>query len=167
MVQHRHDRGGTFDVTGDAAIYRIHREIWVPRPLPAVFDFFSRVENLERITPPWMRFRILTPLPVEMKKGATLAYALRVRGIPLQWLTKIECWNPPFEFVDVQAKGPYRFWRHTHRFSEVDGGVSISDLVEYALPFGLLGQLVNRFQVAGDLSKIFDYRTERVRALLG
>lgn len=148
-------------------IYQIHRELWVPRTLPEVFEFFSRVENLEKITPPWMRFRILTPLPVEMKQGATIAYALRVRGIPLQWLTEIERWNPPVEFIDVQAKGPYRFWRHTHRFSEGDGGVSISDVVEYALPFGLLGHLINRFQVARDLSRIFDYRTERVRALLG
>jgi ligand-binding SRPBCC domain-containing protein len=148
-------------------IHKLNRELWVPRPLPVVFDFFSRVENLERITPPWMRFRILTPLPVEMKKGATIAYELRVRGIPLQWLTEIERWDPPFEFVDIQSKGPYRFWRHTHRFSEVDDGVSISDVVEYALPFGLLGQLVNRLQVARDLSRIFDYRTERIRALLG
>ena len=87
-------------------IYQIHRELWVPRTLPEVFEFFSRVENREKITPPWMRFRILTPLPVEMKQGATIAYALRVRGIPLQWLTEIERWNPPVEFIDVQEKGP-------------------------------------------------------------
>ncbi len=141
-------------------------ELWVPNPLSEVFEFFSRAENLERITPPWMQFRILTPLPVTMKQGATIAYALRVRGIPMRWLTEIERWNPPFEFVDVQAKGPYKLWRHTHRFSEVRGGTLIEDVVEYALPFGWIGRLVHRLQVRRDLAQIFDYRTQRVQALL-
>ena len=147
-------------------VYTLHRELWVPQPLPAVFDFFSRAENLEQITPPWMRFRILTPPPIQMKQGATIAYALRVRGIPLRWLTEIERWNPPFDFPDVQAKGPYKIWRHTHRFSEVTGGTSIEDTVQYALPFGLLGRLAHRLQVARDLSQICDYRSQRVQALL-
>jgi len=146
--------------------YSLYREVWVPRALPAVFDFFSRAENLERITPPWMRFRVLTPPPIVMQEGATIAYALRVRGLPLHWLTQIERWKPPYEFVDVQAKGPYKRWRHTHRFSQVDGGTSIVDIVQYALPFGLLGRLAHRLQVARDLSEIFDYRAQRVQALL-
>jgi ligand-binding SRPBCC domain-containing protein len=112
-----------------------------------------------------MRFRILTPAPIEMKQGAAISYSLRVRGIPLRWLTEIENWNPPFEFTDVQAKGPYKFWRHTHRFSETDGGTSIVDMVAYALPFGPLGRLVHRLQVARDLSQVFDYRARRVQAL--
>ena len=132
-------------------MHTLHREVRVPRPLPAVFDFFSRAENLERLTPPWMHFRILTPLPIAMKPGATIAYSLRVRGIPLRWLTEIELWNPPSEFVDVQAKGPYKLWRHTHRFSEVDGGTLVVDHVEYELPFGILGRLVQKLQVARDL----------------
>ncbi|HEX8984528.1 MAG TPA: SRPBCC family protein [Bryobacteraceae bacterium] len=147
-------------------IYSLHRELWVPRPLAEVFDFFSRAENLERITPPWMRFRILTPPPITMKEGAAIAYALRVRGVPVHWLTEIERWNPPFEFVDVQTKGPYKLWRHTHRFAELEGGTSIVDTVQYALPFGLLGQLVHRLKVARDLSEIFDYRAQRVGTLL-
>jgi len=144
----------------------LRRELWVPNPISEVFDFFSRAENLERITPPWMQFKILTPLPITMKPGATIAYALRVHGIPMRWLTEIERWNPPFEFVDVQAKGPYKLWRHTHRFSEVRGGTLIEDVVEYALPFGWIGRLVHRLQVSRDLAKIFDYRTQRVQALL-
>jgi len=146
--------------------YTLHRELWVPRPCPAVFEFFSRPENLERITPPWMRFRILTPPPIAMREGAAIAYALRVHGIPLRWLTEIERWNPPHEFIDVQAKGPYRLWRHTHRFSEVEGGTCIVDRVEYALPFGPLGRLVHRLQVARDLGRIFDYRAQCVQSLL-
>jgi ligand-binding SRPBCC domain-containing protein len=144
----------------------LHRELSVPHPLSTVFDFFSRAENLERITPPWMQFRILTRPPIVMKPGATIAYALRVRGIPFRWLTEIEQWNPPHEFIDVQAKGPYRFWRHTHRFSEVEGGTSIVDIVHYALPLGPLGRLVHRLQVARDLARIFDYRSQRVQELL-
>ena len=147
-------------------VYELHRELWVPRPLPEVFEFFARAENLERITPPWLRFRILTPLPIEMKQGATIEYSLRLRGIRLGWLTEIERWNPPVEFIDVQTKGPYRLWRHTHRFSEVDGGTSIVDTVHYALPFGPLGQLAHRLQVARDLSGIFDYRARRAQTLL-
>jgi ligand-binding SRPBCC domain-containing protein len=147
-------------------IYRLNRELWIPRPLPAVFEFFSRADNLERITPPWLLFRILTPGPIEMRKGVTIAYGLRMRGIPLRWLTEIESWNPPFEFVDVQAKGPYKLWRHTHRFSEVAGGTLITDEINYALPFGLLGRLVHHIQVARDLSQIFDYRAHQVRKLL-
>ena len=146
-------------------VYKLDRELRVSRPLPDVFEFFSRADNLERITPPWMRFRILTPGPIEMREGAMIAYALRVRGIPLRWLTRIELWNPPFEFVDIQTKGPYKLWRHTHRFSKVEGGTSIADTVEYALPLGVLGRLAHRLQVAQDLSRIFDYREQRVREL--
>jgi ligand-binding SRPBCC domain-containing protein len=146
-------------------VYTLQRELQVPLPLSVVFDFFSRAENLEKLTPPWMRFRILTAPPIQMKEGAAIAYALRVRGIPLRWISKIERWNPPFEFTDVQVKGPYKFWRHTHRFSEVEGGTSIVDIVHYALPFGPLGRLIHRLQVARDLAKIFDYRAQQVQAL--
>jgi ligand-binding SRPBCC domain-containing protein len=145
--------------------YKLQRELWIPYSLPKVFDFFSCAENLERITPPWMHFRILTPQPIRMQQGTTIAYALGVRGVPLRWLSEIERWNPPYEFVDVQAKGPYQLWRHRHRFLEVEGGTSIVDIVHYALPFGPLGRLVHRFQVGRDLELIFDYRARRVQSL--
>ena len=149
------------------SIYTIERQLFVPQPRSKVFEFFSRAENLEKITPPWMHFRILTPPPIEMKKGANIAYSLRVRGIPLRWLTVIEEWNPPHEFVDVQAKGPYKLWHHTHRFTEVEGGTAIADTVRYQLPFGPLGQLVHALQVKGDISQIFDYRASQVPAQIG
>lgn len=147
-------------------IYTLQRELWVPNCLSVVFDFFSRAENLERIAPPWMRFRIITPPPITMNQGATIAYALRVRGIPLCWLTEIERWNPPYEFIDTQISGPYKIWRHTHRFSEAEGGTRIVDIVEYALPLGLIGRLAHRLRVARDLALIFDYRAQHVQALL-
>ena len=147
--------------------YTLHRELEVSKPPGAVFDFFAKAENLEALTPPWLHFRILTPLPIEMKAGATIAYKLRVRGFPVSWLTEIVEWNPPFEFIDVQTEGPYKLWRHTHRFREVPGGTRIEDEVRYALPLGPLGTLAHRIQVAGDLAKIFNYRAEQIKILLG
>jgi ligand-binding SRPBCC domain-containing protein len=147
--------------------YTLQRESVVRRPLPQVFEFFSQAENLERLTPPWLSFSILTPSPIEMRPGAMIAYKLRLRGIPIRWLTEIERWNPPFEFVDVQVRGPYKLWRHTHSFHEVEGGTRIVDTVNYALPFGPFGRLAHWLKVAGDLSAIFTYRQKRVRELLG
>ncbi len=145
--------------------YKLERTQWVPYPRAAVFDFFSRAENLERLTPPWMHFRILTPTPIKMHPGATIAYSLRVRSIPLRWLTEIQSWNPPHEFVDLQRKGPYTLWRHTHSFAELGDGTFIRDVVEYTLPLGWVGRLVHRLQVQRDLAKIFDYRAGQVRAV--
>ncbi len=146
--------------------YTLERKLYVPHSLTKVFEFFSRAENLEKITPPWMHFRIRTPLPIEMKQGTNIAYSIRVRGIPLRWLTVIEEWNPPYEFVDVQKKGPYKLWHHTHRFAEIDGGTEIVDTVRYELPFGPLGRLVHKLQVSGDVTQIFEYRARRVPDLL-
>jgi ligand-binding SRPBCC domain-containing protein len=145
------------------SLYTLYRELWVPHPLPEVFDFFSRAENLELLTPPWLRFRMLTLPPIHMQQGGTIEYALRIHGIPVRWLTEIEHWNPPYEFIDVQLKGPYRTWRHTHRFTAVEGGTSIVDMVRYELPLGMLGRMAHRLQVARDLSRVFDYRAGRVR----
>jgi len=147
--------------------YTLHRETWVARPLAEVFDFFSRPQNLERLTPQWLQFRIRTPAPISIAPGAEIEYSIRVHGVPVHWKTVIESWHPPYEFVDVQAKGPYKLWRHTHRFAAKDGGTTVTDDVEYALPFGILGRIVNRLQVSRDLARIFDYRTEQVRELLG
>ena len=144
----------------------LRRETFIERPVEEVFAFFSRAENLQDLTPPWLKFRILTPSPIEMRRGATIAYQLRVHGIRLNWLTAIAIWNPPTEFVDIQVKGPYKLWRHTHRFDRVDGGTRMVDTVEYELPFGPVGRLAHTIQVARDLGRIFDYRADRIRLLL-
>jgi ligand-binding SRPBCC domain-containing protein len=147
--------------------YTVRRETLVSRPLPEVFEFFSKPQNLERLTPEWLSFRILTPLPVEMRVGTLINYQLRVRGIPVHWQSEITSWNPPVEFVDEQIRGPYQRWRHTHRFSSMDGGTRVEDIVEYALPFGPLGGIAHRLLVERDLTKIFDYRAQHVGRLLG
>lgn len=130
----------------------------IPRPRDEVFDFFSRAENLERLTPANLRFRILTPLPIEMREGALIDYRLRLNGIPLKWRTLISTWDPPNVFVDTQLKGPYRQWIHTHRFTELESGSTLmEDEVRYRLPFGPLGMIalpIVRRQVRG----IFEYR---------
>lgn len=145
--------------------HELHRETWIPRPLETVFDFFRRAENLEILTPPWLHFRVLTPLPIPMNPGALIAYKLRVRGFPVSWLTRIEDWNPPYSFVDRQLRGPYTLWHHTHTFTERDGGTAMVDHVRYTLPFGPLGRFVHWLQVKRDVEKIFDYREERIRKL--
>lgn len=145
--------------------YTLERETIVASPLEKVFAFFSKPENLEALTPPWLNFQIVTPQPIQIREGATIAYRLRMRGIPIRWLTGIEIWRPPHEFVDVQLKGPYKLWHHTHRFEKCEAGTRILDIVRYSLPFGPLGRLVHRLQVAQDIAKIFDYREKHVHEL--
>ena len=140
------------------AIYTLKREQFVPRPLEEVFEFFSDARNLEYITPPWLNFQILTPSPIEIVPGTLLDYRLRWHGLPIAWRTKIVGWNPPRSFVDVQLKGPYRLWHHTHSFAAVSGGTNMVDVVNYELPLGFLGSIAHRLGVRRDLERVFDYR---------
>lgn len=122
---------------------------------PSVFPFFADVTNLERITPPFLRFRVLTPTPVEIGEGTILDYRLRVHGVPVRWRTLIRSWEPPHRFVDEQIRGPYRRWIHEHRFEEVAGGTRMIDEIDYAAPGG---RLVERLFVDRDVERIFSYR---------
>jgi ligand-binding SRPBCC domain-containing protein len=102
-----------------------------------------------------------------MVSGAHIRYRLRWHGISLRWLTEIRAWSPPTEFVDVQARGPYRLWHHTHSFAPVDGGTLMCDVVRYALPYGVLGRLAHNWLVESELKAIFDYRAVKVSEILG
>ncbi|MDX1578982.1 MAG: SRPBCC family protein [Gemmatimonadota bacterium] len=135
----------------------------VPFPRDRVFSFFSDARNLERLTPPVLRFRVLTPEPIEMKAGTIIDYRLRLRGLPLRWRSEITVWEPPHRFADVQRRGPYRKWEHTHAFREVPGGTVIEDRVEYAVPGG---RLVDRLFVRPDVERIFAYRQDAIERLL-
>jgi ligand-binding SRPBCC domain-containing protein len=146
-------------------VQRLERELVVPRPITEVFDFFARAENLERITPPWLRFRVLTPGPIAMGSGTLIDYRLRLHGLPLRWRSRIEIWEAERRFVDQQVHGPYRHWRHLHEFAPVGQGTRVRDRVEYALPLGWLGQLGMPL-VRRDLARIFDYRGAAVARLL-
>jgi len=151
----------------NTTIYELRRETFIPSPLPAVFEFFSAARNLAAITPASLRFRLLTPEPISLDAGAELRYSLRVRGIPVRWKTTIETWNPRHEFSDIQSRGPYKLWHHTHRFREADGGTWMEDTVRYALPFGPLGRLAHWLYVRRDVESIFDYRAARIKELFG
>ncbi len=147
--------------------YTLSFEQQVSRPLPEIFNFFSRAENLEVLTPPWLNFKILDVKPQPVQQGTLINYSLRVHGIPLRWTSEIVEWEPPHRFVDLQLRGPYQVWRHEHRFAASDGGTLISDTINLSLPLGFLGQLAYKIKVHSDLQEIFTFRKEKVRALFG
>jgi ligand-binding SRPBCC domain-containing protein len=145
----------------------LHREQVLDVPRERAFEFFSRAENLEAITPPLLRFRITTPGPIEMGVGTLIRYRLRLHGIPVSWLTRIEEWDPPHGFVDRQVRGPYALWHHTHRFEEIDENRTLmTDVVRYGHRLGPLGSIAERLVVRRDLQRIFDYRRDSIPALL-
>ena len=147
-------------------VHVLRREQRLDHPVDEVFAFFADARNLEAITPPLLRFRVVTPAPIVMRRGTLIRYRLRVRGVPVSWLTRIEEWDPPHRFVDRQLKGPYALWHHTHTF-EADGAETIMrDTVRYRIGFGPLGTLVERLLVRRDVARIFDFRAQRVRELL-
>jgi hypothetical protein len=150
------------------AIHVLERRQRVELPLAEAFDFYGDAFNLEEITPPFLGFRVTTPAPIEMGAGTLIEYRLRLHGVPVRWRTRIETWEPPHRFVDVQLSGPYALWHHTHTF-EPDGpdAVWIGDRVRYAIPFGPLGELAHALFVRRDVENIFDYRREAVARRLG
>jgi ligand-binding SRPBCC domain-containing protein len=140
------------------AEYILEREQIIKRPRAEVFEFFAVAANLERITPPELNFHIITPSPIDVKKGALIDYQLKLRGIPLTWKTEITEWNPPCDFVDTALQSPYKQWIHLHTFEEGAKGETImKDMVRYRLPFEPLGDLAH-FYVKKELKYIFDYR---------
>jgi ligand-binding SRPBCC domain-containing protein len=144
----------------------LEREQLVPRPLDEVFAFFAEARNLERITPPWLRFEVLTPEPIAMTAGTQIDYRLRLRGIPLRWVSRIEEWEHERAFADRQLRGPYRLWHHRHEFVPCGSGTVVRDRVRYALPLGRFGALADAAFVRRDLERIFDYRRSAVKRLL-
>jgi ligand-binding SRPBCC domain-containing protein len=134
---------------------RLERKLVVPSRLKEVFPFFADPSNLEHLTPRFLRFQIVTPVPLEMCAGAIIDYRLRIRGILIKWQSEITAWEPPLRFVDEQRRGPYRTWIHEHLFRECGAETEIVDNVQYEV---LGGRLVNRLFVQRELEKIFDFR---------
>jgi ligand-binding SRPBCC domain-containing protein len=148
-------------------IYVLERKQIVPRPRSETFAFFSEAFNLERITPSFLRFRIVTPAPIKMEAGAVIEYRLALFGAPVYWRTVIESWDPEESFVDSQTKGPYALWRHTHLFEEKGPRQTLMrDLVEYSIPYGVLGRMAHGLFVGRWLKKIFDYRAAMIARLM-
>jgi hypothetical protein len=146
----------------------LHREQRLPGPPEQVFPFFADARNLEAITPPLLRFEVVTPGELDMAVGTLIQYRLRLRGVAVSWLTSIQAWDPPHRFVDTQVRGPYALWHHTHTFApDGDGGTLMTDTVRYAIGFGVLGDVAHRAFVKRDVERIFDFRREAILPLLG
>ena len=148
------------------AHHTLRRTQVVATPLEETFAFFADPHNLEAITPPWLRFRIVEA-PAHLERGALLRYRLRLFGVPIGWLTEIRAWDPPGEFTDVQMRGPFQLWEHRHRLTAIGNGTEITDEVRYRLFLGPLGELVRRVVVGRWLDSIFDYRARAVAEWFG
>jgi ligand-binding SRPBCC domain-containing protein len=143
--------------------YRLEREQWLPQPIDEVFFFFSRPENLQILTPPWLDFRTVESPPA-LVAGSLIHYRLGWHWIRIRWTTEICQWNPPHGFVDREIKGPYALWNHEHWFEAGDGGTTMRDRVTYGLPFGFLGRMAYPV-VRRNLEKIFDFRAQTMQRL--
>ncbi len=139
----------------------------LPLPRARVFPFFADAGNLDRLTPPELRLRILTPLPITMHEGALIEYRLSLFGVPFGWRTRVERWEPDTCFVDAQIRGPFGRWEHTHRFSETAAGTHMEDVVRWSMPLAPFGEIAAPL-VRRELDRIFAYRERALRhALLG
>lgn len=147
-------------------IHTLEKIQFVALPRERVFSFFRDPLNLARITPPSLGFHILTPPPVPMHAGSIIDYTIRLAGFPVRWTTAIAEYDPPRRFVDVQLRGPYSFWHHTHEFEDAGEGTQMTDRVAYALPFGFIGGWIHTLAVKKQLAAIFEFRTAAVKKLL-
>ena len=146
-------------------LYTLRRTQLLPGSPAEVFPFFERPENLSRIVPSWLRFRILTPSPVAMSVGTLIDYTIRWLAFSMRWRTLITTHRSPERFVDVQILGPYSYWHHSHRFSAVEGGTRMEDEVVYAVPGGFAGRILHGLLIRRQLEAIFDHRARAIEAV--
>lgn len=156
---------GALKVICDQVGHKIINEQWVPQPIDKVFDFFSNPKNLETLTPGFLYFKILKSSHPVIQEGTLLDYQLKLHGIPVKWQSKIIGWDPGKRFSDIQTKGPYTFWHHTHEFYEAHGGTVIRDNVVYKIPGWVPGDILAHAHIKKDLEKIFTFRREQIEKL--
>jgi ligand-binding SRPBCC domain-containing protein len=142
--------------------FTVETRLFLPRPLEIVFPFFADAANLETITPPWLRFKIVTPRPIAMGAGTLIEYRLQLHGVPLRWQSEITAWEPPHRFVHEQRRGPYQAWIHEHTFTESKRGCEVRDFVRYA---ALGGWVAERLFVGHNVRRIFEYRARRLQEI--
>jgi ligand-binding SRPBCC domain-containing protein len=149
------------------ALHRLDRCQLLGSPIEDVFAFYADAANLESLTPPFLRFRIVTPMPIEMRAGTRIEYALSLYGVAIRWRTRITHWEPGVRFVDEQEVGPYAHWRHTHDFEACGTATLMRDAVEYRERFGPLGRIAHVLFVRSTLERIFDFRRDAAQRLFG
>jgi len=146
-------------------IHHLYHQTRIAKPIDEVFTFFSDAHNLEKITPAQLNFRILTPGPIEMRKGTLIKYRLSLFMIPFSWLTEISEWDPPHRFADTQLKGPYKQWIHVHSFKSEGSETVMSDHVQYQLPNLPFSENVHRWFVRNQVEQIFTYREQVIQRI--
>lgn len=142
-----------------------HFTQWIPRPSDEVFEFFTKETNLQKLTPPWLHFTVLSKSTPQIESGTLINYQLKLFGVPVKWQTRIEEWEPGERFVDNQLSGPYSMWHHTHSFVDENGGTRMQDTIRYRLPFGRLGDLAAAWKVHRQVNGIFTYRRQVIEML--
>lgn len=147
--------------------YSLHAEQSVAAPIEKVFDFFTDVNNLARLTPSFVRFRILSAETKIIERGQHLEYEIRPLLLPLRWVSEITEFDPPFRFTDEQIKGPYRRWQHVHHFYPLSTGTLIVDDITYDVGFGVLGRIIHRLLIRRQLEAIFAYRRMQLERYFG
>jgi ligand-binding SRPBCC domain-containing protein len=155
-------RFAMLEITPRPGGYRLTSEVRLPAPRDEVFQFFADATQLERLTPPWLKFSVATRAPIQMREGTLIDYKLRVHGIPLRWQSRISCWEPPIRFADEQLRGPYREWNHTHTFVEDGTSTICRDEVDYDF---VGGPLIHALFVKRDLETIFAFRTKVLKEI--
>lgn len=146
-------------------MYVLERQALIPAPRHEVFPFFEDPRNLQKITPKWMGMTITRMDDLPVRQGFRIEYTIRWLFLKLRWVTLITAYEPPESFADLQERGPYKSWLHTHEFVDLGDETLMRDRVQYELPFGILGTIAHRLVVARQLKRIFDYRARRIRKL--
>jgi ligand-binding SRPBCC domain-containing protein len=149
----------TIGASPDGAGFRLEAAQFLPQPRERIFELFADAFELEKLTPGWLKFSVLTPAPIRITAGTLIDYQLKLHGIPIRWQSVISSWNPPSRFTDSQTRGPYRRWHHEHIFESVEGGTLCRDIVDYDV---IGGRPIHAIFVRPDLLKIFAFRQERL-----
>ncbi len=149
------------------AYQHLQTKVTLPVSVREAWQFFSDPANLDKITPPEMNF-IITSSPIRSGTyaGQVITYKVSpLLGIPMKWMTEITQVDEPNYFVDTQLYGPYKFWHHEHHFRETEGGVEMTDILYYSLPFGIIGDIINALVVRRQVENIFKYRSAKLQQL--
>ena len=141
-------------------VYTLKSKQKINKSLKEVFDFFKSPENLSKLTPSKLNFKILTPTPIKMKNGQLIDYTIKILGFRVHWRTMITSYLEPHEFIDQQLIGPYSMWHHKHTFKDKGDYVEMNDEVNYVIPFGIFGRIAHYLYVKKELEGIFLYRTK-------